>query len=192
MRSNTLDAARRAFLGVVRGVLMKADDSKLMQAVDVRHLHNERNPTVERFQNYGFSSVPLPPDQDGRKAAESLTVFANGNRSHPIVIAIDDRRHRPKNLKEGESLLYDDQGQQVYLTRNGIKFVGGNSKLPVNVDVGNATLTVADGKITGKVNKTAVVVTDGMVYLGGDPADGGSFDFVQTVSAPATNTKAKL
>lgn len=164
-----------------------------MQTVDARLLHNELLTAIERFQPaYGFSSVPLPPDQDGKKAAEVIAGFINGNRSHPVVIAIDDRRHRPQNWQPGEGGLYDDQGQQVYLSRSGIKITGGTNKLPLTVTVGNATLTIADGKITAKVNKTAVQVTDGLVYLGGDPADGGTFDFVETVSGPSTVVKAKL
>ena len=179
IRSNALDAARRAIGGAVRGVFNKADDSQLMQTVDARHLHNEQNPATERFQNYGHTSVPLPPDQSGGKAAETLALFLHGNRAHPIIIAVDDRRHRPKNLKAGESALYDDQGQQVYVSRTGIQVVGGASKLPFTVTIGTTILTVAKDKITAQVGGSsgpAFVLKGGIAYAGGDPDQGGTFD----------------
>ena len=166
MRSNTRDAARRAVLGAVRGTMHKANDDPLMQANDTRLLHSELLTGVERFQNYGHTSVPLPPDPDGKKAAETLAVFLNGNRSHPIVIAVDDRRHRPKKLKPGESALYDDQGQQVYVSRDGIVITGGSNKLPVTIKVGNASLKVEDGKITETVDQNTIILTASKVLLG--------------------------
>ena len=195
IRSSPLDAARRAYLNVVRGTLHKADDTHRMQTADVRLMHNELLTGVERFQPYGHSSVPLPPDANGKKAAEVLVVFIHGNRSHPVIIAVDDRRYRPKNWQPGDAGLYHYKGQTAKLVENGWIYDAGSEKKPHVTTVGNATLTVADGKITAQVGGAsgpAAVVKSDFVYLGGDPDQGGTFAFVETVSGPSTRVKARI
>lgn len=194
MRTTLLDSARRAY-NVVRGTLQASDDKPKMQTVDVRLMHGELLTKVERFQPYGHSSVPLPPDQDG-KAAEVIAIFANGNRSHPVVIAVDDRRYRPKNWSPGDAGLYHFKGATARLTNDGWKHDAGPDKKPHIVTVGNATFTIADGKITAKVGSgdtsPSIVIKPDMIYLGEDPDKGGTFDFVSTVSGPSVNVKAKI
>ncbi|MCJ2067746.1 phage baseplate assembly protein V [Methylobacterium sp. J-030] len=120
-RSTTRDAATRAGVMITRGTIQSADDSKKMQEVTVKGLHDEVKDGVEHWQRYGFSSVPL---QAAEQAAEALIASLSGGRSHPVVFAVDDRRYRPKNLKAGESQHYDDQGQNTHITRAGINQTG--------------------------------------------------------------------
>lgn len=63
----------------------------------------------ECLQHYGFTSRPLP-------GAEAI-IIREGN--HYLMIASDDRRYRLA-VEAGEAALYDDQGQKVHLTRDGI------------------------------------------------------------------------
>ncbi|AWN43173.1 phage baseplate assembly protein domain-containing protein [Methylobacterium durans] len=173
MRRNTSrDAAARAGVMVTRTTVTKVNDDPRMQEVDVNGLHDELKTGVERVQNYGFSSVPLPPSQEGRaegqsgdqqkmRHAEAVILSGTGNRSHPLVIAIDDRRHRPKKLKPGESAQYDDQGQSWLVGRDGI--VGKAKKFTLQVG-DNTVVTIEDGKVT---IKGAEIVLDGNVKLGG-------------------------
>lgn len=119
MRIDPRDAVNRIFGSIVRGVIMRADDSKKMQTIDARGINGEFFTGVERPQLYGFSSVPVPPDGNGAKAAEVVIGFRDGNRAHPYVISEGDRRSRPKNLKPGESKHFDDQGQNSHLARDG-------------------------------------------------------------------------
>jgi phage gp45-like len=53
------------------------------------------------------------------EAPEGIAVFLGGQRNHPVVIAVDDRRHRPMGMKPGESAQYDNIGQMTLLRRNG-------------------------------------------------------------------------
>jgi phage gp45-like len=53
------------------------------------------------------------------EAAEGIAVFIGGQRNHPVVIGVDDRRHRPMGMKPGESAQYDDAGQMTLIRRNG-------------------------------------------------------------------------
>lgn len=158
MRSTLRDAARRAYVAISRATIRKANDKPLLQEVDVDLTHDEGKVSVERFQQYGFTAVPLPEDAKGGKAAEAIIAFINGNRAHGVVLAIDDRRYRIKGLKDGEVAIYDDQGQKVHITRDGIKVDGGDKKKPVTVVVGNATIKVEDGKITAKVAEMPIYI----------------------------------
>ena len=167
-----------------------------MQTLDARLLHNELLTGIEHFQpGYGLNSVPMPPEQGSTKAAEVIVGFINGNRSHPIVIRIDDRRYRPKNWNPGDVGLYHYQGATAKLTTVGWSYDAGDQKKPHTTTIGNAVVTVADGKIMGQVggpSGPAFVVKDDCVYLGGDPDQGGDFEFVQTVVGPSSKVKAKL
>lgn len=101
----------------------------------------EWSTNVERFQQYGLTTYPkkqeqkqqggqaLPANQQSKQpAAEGLVTYVNGSRDHPIVIAIDDRRYRVTSLKEGELCLYDDQGHQIHVTRDGVVVSAPNNK----------------------------------------------------------------
>ncbi len=114
------DTGYRARLTLTRGNIVSVDDSKLMQTVTFRGLTNELL-TAERFQTYGHTSVPKAPDDEaGAKAAEVVVGFIGGDRSHQVVVAVDDRRYRMKNLQPGEQANHDDQGQNVHIARDGI------------------------------------------------------------------------
>lgn len=145
-RSSTADAAKRAYLGASRATIGKVSDGKKMQEVDLDITSDETRSGVERPQNYGFSSVPLAPSSNG-EAAEAIIVGMGGSRSHPVVVAIDDRRHRPKDLQGGESIQYDDQGQKVHLTRDGVVIA---SATKITLQVGGSTLTLEASGITIK------------------------------------------
>jgi hypothetical protein len=97
---------------VARGVVKLVDDSKKMQLVQIGVLAGEPIDGAEHFQSYGFTSVPL-------EAAEHVTLFPNGDRSHPIVVAIPDRRYRPTNGKPGEVTLYHYKGAKVRMLESG-------------------------------------------------------------------------
>jgi phage gp45-like len=54
------------------------------------------------------------------EAAEGIAIFMGGQRNHPVVIAVDDRRHRPMGMKPGENAQYDDIQQMTLMRRNGL------------------------------------------------------------------------
>lgn len=124
LRSDADDAARRTYLGVGRGTLVAVDDSTKMQEVTIRARFGRMLTNVEHWHPYGFTSVPLKPDDQEQRQAEVLVSYLGGSLDHPVVIGIGDRRHRPKNLKPGESSHHDDQGQHTHLTRAGINATG--------------------------------------------------------------------
>ncbi|MBU1229561.1 MAG: phage baseplate assembly protein V [Proteobacteria bacterium] len=107
-----------------RCVLRLVNDGLKMQAVQVGLLDGETGDNMERFQNYGHTSVPLP-------GAEGVALFLGADRAHGVIIAMDDRRYRLGGLAGGEVALYsiDDQepaGHRIVLKRGGVIEVRGD------------------------------------------------------------------
>lgn len=107
---------RRLRLLVSRGVLQMTEDETSLQNVQVTLL-GESPAWAERFQQYGYTAVP-------HVGAEALVVAVGGARAHLVAVAVDDRRYRMASLKSGEVAIYDDLGQSVHLTREGIVIKG--------------------------------------------------------------------
>jgi phage baseplate assembly protein V len=116
-----IGAAREMLSGLegrVRGMVARAivrlvDDARQAQELQVDLLAGESQDAVERFQNYGLTSVP-------HAGAEALVVFAGGLRSHGVVLAVEDRRYRLTGLEDGEVALFDDLGNVIKLGRERI------------------------------------------------------------------------
>lgn len=105
--------SRRAFIGLTRGTLGKVRDEAGMQLVDFEGRADEQPTKVERFQDYGFKSVPLA-------GAEVFHASLTGNPDHLVVVSVPDRRHRPTDWESGEAGMYDDQDQVVHIHRSGV------------------------------------------------------------------------
>ncbi len=126
----------RVYTIISRAVLESVDDTMKMQLVKMSLLAGENRSDVERFQNYGFTSVPKP-------GAEAIAVSVGGNRDHLITLVVDDRRFRLKAMAEGEVAIYTDEGDKIHLKRNGIIQIVASSKVDVDanlVELGNGTL----------------------------------------------------
>ena len=110
---------RRVMLMIGRAIVQVIDDETKLQGLQVSVLKGEAMDGVERFQNYGITSHPHP-------GAEAILLALGGNRSHSVIIAVDDRRYRLKALAQGEVALYDDLGQVVHIKRSGLHLEGKN------------------------------------------------------------------
>lgn len=139
-----LEPLRNRVAGMVaRAAVSLVDDSKKMQELQLQLFAGEVISGAERVQNYGFTAKPFPPS--GTEAAEAVVLFVGGGRDHPLVVAVDDRRHRPKNLVDGEGMLYDDQGARVHLQRAQL-FLTHPTK--IRLEVGASSIEIESGKIT--------------------------------------------
>jgi len=105
--------SRRVANSIARAVVQLADDSAKLQVLQLGVLAGESVDDAERLQEYGFTSVPLA-------GAEAVVLFPNGDRAHPLVVAVDDRRYRPTGLQPGEVAMYNNVvATLVLLTENG-------------------------------------------------------------------------
>jgi phage baseplate assembly protein V len=146
MKRMVAPLARRVQMMVGRAVIAAVNDGAKLQALQIELLADEVQDEAERFQNYGFSGVPRP-------GAECIVVFPGGLRSHGVVIAADDRASRPTSLQPGDTIHYDDRGQRILLTEDGILV-----ESPVEVRV------VAP---SAKVEADSVVILSDDIHLGG-------------------------
>lgn len=97
---------------VARAVVKLVSDVTKMQELQVGVLDGETVEGAEHFQPYGFSSVPLA-------GAEGVALFPNGDRGHPLVVAVADRRYRPTGGEAGEVTVYSKTGARVRLLASG-------------------------------------------------------------------------
>lgn len=139
-RNSLLEMSGRVMHQFVRTTLNKANVNTMLAELHLDGMNSDGRERVEQMQNFGFSASPLPRDEEEKKdgqgqqgrggagggeqpkgpAAEALIAFIGGQRNHPLVVALDDRRHRPLGLKPGENAQYDDQGQMTLLRRTGL------------------------------------------------------------------------
>lgn len=136
----------RLLMMLVKALISHIDDSTDIQLVKITGLSNENADRIERLQPYGLSNVPP-------KNSEALVGFLNGDRSDGIIFAVDSGEYRPKNLKEGENVLYSSHGQKVLLAEDGSILVTGANKVTLkdcNVDLGSENLLPVSGVVTGE------------------------------------------
>lgn len=133
---------RRVRLMAGRAVIKLIDDARKLQGAQVALLDGEVRGNVERFQEYGFTSVPFA-------GAEGVYLSLCASRDHGVLIAVDDRRHRPTGLAAGEAALYDDQGQIIHITRTGIVIRGAGK--PVTITDAPKVRIEANLEVTGDV-----------------------------------------
>lgn len=67
---------------------------------------------VELWQHFGFTSAPP-------KGSRALVVCVGGNTDHSVVVATENGSFRVKDLKSGESCLYDAKGSKIHLKDDG-------------------------------------------------------------------------
>lgn len=156
----TEDMRGKVRLMIGRAILAAANDHGAIQTAQAQLLADEVQDDVERIQQYGFTSVPL----DG---AEAVVAFVGGNRDHGLIIAVDDRRFRLKGLRGGEVALYDDQGQKVHLTRDGIVVDGAGKPIDIR-NAPSVTITSPSVRMTGDLQ------VDGSISAAGDISDHGN------------------
>ncbi len=141
--AKSLQHGQRMMVG--RGTVSLVDDGEGGQMLQLELLADEVLDEVERHQNYGFSSHPLP-------GAQAVTTALGGARGMSVAVVVSDTRYRIE-LQPGEAALHDDQGQKVHLTRDGI-VVQTAKKITLQAD---DELIVQAAKLTATVTGEAKV-----------------------------------
>lgn len=96
-----------------RAEVQLVDDSAKGQLLQLVVLDGEVIDGAEHVQPYGFSSVPLAG------ADTAAVIFPNGDRGHPLVVAVADRRHRPTGGDPGDVTMYHHTGARITMTQDG-------------------------------------------------------------------------
>jgi len=129
--------SRRVRLLARRAVVRLINDDTMLQEVQLAIFSDEVRDRVERWQDYGFTSHPLP-------GAEAIVLALGGNTDHGAVIKVDDRRYRLKGLTQGEVAIYDDQGQTVILKRDNVIELQTTGKVRVAAPLFEVTGDITD------------------------------------------------
>lgn len=108
---------------IARGVVKLVDDSQKLQLLQLSVGPDEVRDQVERFQQYGLTSLP-------DAGAEAVVVFVGGARDHGLAVAVDDRRYRVSGLASGEVVIYSKAGQTIWLKADGTIEIGGGTMQP--------------------------------------------------------------
>lgn len=162
---------------ITRAVVSRVDDALTMQSLQVELLKDEPGEDAERFQNYGLTSKPTA-------GAEAVVLFPNGDRSHPLVIAVDDRRYRLTALADGEVALYSEHGQTVHLKADGSVEVTGT-------EVRLAEASASDPVIRKSDLDAFVATYNAHVHAGVTTGTGSSAIPTSTQTAIAGSSKVK-
>lgn len=168
MRDYELEDALRSMIRRAR--VLKVDDSGSQQRLDLAGLKDERPEKIVRVLPHGFSSVP-------NAEAEGLMLQLGGRSDRTLFLGGEHKDHRPKNLKMGQAVLYDDKGNVV--------FAKSSDGISINAKTGVVEVRSHSEKVTVKPG-------DGKnVYLGGDGTDG-VYSKVVTEDGPSMNVFARI
>lgn len=117
------DAVQQRILGLIeRAVVTRLDTTAKCQSADITLIAGEQKGGVEHIEPYGLTAR-------AHGGAEAIVLFPDGDRSHAVTMVVSDRRYRLQGLQSGEVALYDDLGQSVTLTREGIVVNGAGKPL---------------------------------------------------------------
>ena len=174
-----LGAVRQAFRGTLN--LVKSADN--IQKAQVSGLADETLQDVELMQQFGLTSVPPVGSQ-------VVVLPIGGETTHSIVIATENGSFRVKNLKSGETAVYDESGSTIILKQGRL--------IEIDCDILKITAT-KKVEISSPVVETDRVFTaqgqingnGGMAIQGGSGATfscdvkqtGGSFETTGDVTA---------
>ncbi len=157
---------RRVQLLINRAIVNAVNSDGNIQLVQVSTGKKETLHDIEHHEPYGFTSRALV-------GAEALVASLGGSRSHSLIFLVGDRRHRLTALAEGEVALYDDQGQQIILKRDGIEI---NAPLGYTVN--------GDGVFNGASQFVGAVQMDSTLNVDGNAT---SLDFISNGKSGANH-----
>lgn len=161
LRSILAPLRNRIAMMAARAVVRLVNDDESRQRLQVEILAEELRDGVERAQDYGFTSHPLP-------GCDAVILCAGGSREQSIAVVVDDRRYRIK-LQAGEVAMYDDLGNAVKLLRDKVHIV---AMQEVHVEAP-----------TVRVTATAVIIDAENTTINSDLDVNGNTSFIGTVSA---------
>ncbi|WP_131753602.1 phage baseplate assembly protein V [Burkholderia vietnamiensis] len=122
-----LDRVTRRILTMIGAARVTTfNDAGSVQKLQVKVNDLETIDNLVHALQFGFTSGPP-------NGTDVAIVFIGGDRSNGVVVASNHQDSRPTNLKAGESMVYSQDGKQIYLTASGGIIVNANGQ-PVEVN----------------------------------------------------------
>lgn len=149
---------RRLRLIADRAIVTMVNDALQRQNLQLKVLADEGADDVERFQNYGHTSVPPA-------GSEAIVLGLGGARAGLVAIAVEHKGVRPKDLEAGDNCLYHLQGHRIVLRQDGL--LGFEAKTVIT-EAAEKTITISpDNEIQGSLHVTLNISTDADVIING-------------------------
>lgn len=124
-----------------RARIVKVDDKKSQQKVDLRGLKNEKPKEIWRPQPFGDTSVP-PKDSDG-------IMIQMGSRSdRTLYLDGGHEKYRPKNTPEGCKAIFNMYGDIIRVFKDSSDIVH-NKKINIRIGKGYGAGESGDGQGDG-------------------------------------------
>ncbi|HGY4723279.1 TPA: phage baseplate assembly protein V [Citrobacter amalonaticus] len=155
---------RRIRLLADRALVRIISDDMNRQNLQVQTLADATNDDVERFQNYGLTSVPPA-------GSEAIVLAIGGQRENLVAVVVEDKRCRPRNLEPGEVRLYHADGLSfISLKKDGVIQVTGKSMTadidgPLTVSAKKLVFNAAEMTFNGAAKFIKDVVISGKSFL---------------------------
>ncbi len=189
--------------------IKKVRDDGDIQLIDADGLTDESFTKIMRVFPHGFTSHSLDD-------AHMIGLGLGGRRDLMVALGGEHHEKRIKNLKKGESVIYDSEGNVVYMKLD--KGISCNAKKgPIEIKAQDGSVDITSKKDTTIKSEQSVAVTakkdstieadgklkhvskgeagfgssGGITYIGGDGSDG-LYAFVETVAGTSTKVKAKV
>lgn len=123
-----------------RAWVQAVDDTPPIQNLQLEVLAGEVRAFIERVQQYGFSSVPLPGAQP------VIVLCPMGDTGQMVALAVDDAANRLRGQEPGDTAIYDHRGNSVRL-REGVLEITAVGTLAVNVAAGGTIMVGGAGTV---------------------------------------------
>lgn len=152
---------RSAFLGVVGNVKRTSP----VQRATVDGLAGEAIPGVEIWQHFGFTSTPPAGTQ-------AIVLPLGGRTSASVIVATEAAAVRLVLNQAGEVAIYNQDGDYVWLKRNG--HIKVKSALEVTIDAPTTNMTgnlAVAGNVSAGGNVTAIGTITDKLGAGGKAMD---------------------
>lgn len=149
---------RRLRLIADRAIVTLVNDALQRQNLQLKVLADEGADDVERFQNYGHTSVPP-------EGSEAIVLGLGGARAGLVAIAVEHKESRPKDLEAWDSCLYHRDGHRLILGKDGLAALSAKS---VIITAEEKTTTIcSDNEFQGAMHVTLNIIVDGDVIING-------------------------
>ena len=149
---------RRLRLIADRAIVTLVNDALQRQNLQLKVLADEGADDVERFQNYGHSSVPPV-------GSEAVVLGLGGARAGLVAIAVEDKAVRPKDLEPGDNCLYHLEGHRIILRKDGLIEV--EAKTVIISASQKTTIISPNTEIQGPLHVTGPITSDTDVTAAG-------------------------
>lgn len=152
--------ARRVLLSLARALVTTVNDSGGVQMMQVKLNALETRDNTPRVAEFGLTSNP-PVNSD------AFVVFLGGDRSNGVVLGTVHQPSRPKNLASGETMIYSQDGKQIYLTASGGIVIDAKNQA---VTVNNATTVTINAATKVRMVTPLLEVTGDIIDNAGSNA----------------------